>query len=150
MIYRYKKIMPIIALAVIVGLLWFSYQFEAIGYRVVGTVGVIIISVQYVFALFEYFTIEDDKITRVRRFGTKKEVMNWKDVTIVTVLPYKLNKGIILRSNVLVSYDMVISYEVKGYRDIVRIIYERTKDNPDVFIDVRIKELLDKWTKEYI
>lgn len=147
MIYRYKKIMPIIALAVIVGLLWFSYQFEVIGYRVVGIVGVIIISVQYVFALFEYFTIDDDKITRVRRFGTKKEVMNWKDVTIVTVLPYKLNKGIILRSNILVSYDMVISYEVKGYRDIVRIVYERTKDNPDVFIDVRIKELLDKWNK---
>lgn len=139
--------MQVIALAVIVGLLWFSYQFEAIGYRVIGIIGVIITSVQYVFALFEYFIIDDDKITRVRKFGTKKEVMHWKDITIVTILPYKLNKGIILRSNILLSYDIVISYEVKGYRDIVRIVYERTKDNPDVFIDIRIKELLDKWNK---
>ncbi len=42
---------------------------------------------------------------------------------------------------------MVISYEVKVYRDIVRIVYKRTKDNSEVFIDVRIKELLDKWNK---
>ncbi|WP_346895946.1 hypothetical protein [Clostridium sp. UBA7503] len=147
MIYRYKKIMLVIGLALIAGLLWLSWYTKEIGYKIFLMIGVIISSVIYVFALFEYFTIDDDKITRVRRFGTKKEVMNWKDVTIVTVLPYKLNKGIILRSNVLVSYDMVISYEVKGYRDIVRIAYERTKDNPDVFIDVRIKELLDKWNK---
>ncbi len=147
MIYRYKKIMLVIGLALIAGLLWLSWYTKEIGYKIFLMIGVIISSVIYVFALFEYFTIDDDKITHVRRFGTKKEVMNWKDVTIVTVLPYKLNKGIILRSNVLVSYDMVISYEVKGYRDIVRIVYERTKDNPDVFIDVRIKELLDKWNK---
>ncbi len=147
MIYRYKKIMLVIGLALIAGLLWLSWYTKEIGYKIFLMIGVIISSVIYVFALFEYFIIEDDKITRVRKFGTKKEVMNWKDVTIVTVLPYKLNKGIILRSNVLVSYDMVISYEVKGYRDIVRIVYERTKDNPDVFIDVRIKELLDKWNK---
>jgi len=139
--------MLVIGLALIAGLLWLSWYTKEIGYKIFLMIGVIISSVIYVFALFEYFTIDDDKITRVRRFGTKKEVMNWKDVTIVTVLPYKLNKGIILRSNVLVSYDMVISYEVKGYRDIVRIAYERTKDNPDVFIDVRIKELLDKWNK---
>ncbi|WP_346848690.1 hypothetical protein [uncultured Clostridium sp.] len=147
MIYRCKKIMLIVTLAAIAGLLWLSLNSRAIEYKIFLMIGVIITSVQYVFALFEYFIIEDDKITRVRKFGTKKEVMNWKDVTIVTVLPYKLNKGIILRSNVLVSYDMVISYEVKGYRDIVRIVYERTKDNPDVFIDVRINELLDKWNK---
>ncbi|WP_346848233.1 hypothetical protein [uncultured Clostridium sp.] len=147
MIYRYKKIMLVIGLALIAGLLWLSWYTKEIGYKIFLMIGVIISSVIYVFALFEYFIIEDDKITRVRKFGTKKEVMNWKDVTIVTVLPYKLNKGIILRSNVLVSYDMVISYEVKGYRDIVRIVYERTKDNPDVFIDVRINELLDKWNK---
>lgn len=42
---------------------------------------------------------------------------------------------------------MVIIYEVKVYRDIVRIVYKRTKDNSDVFIDVRIKELLDKLNK---
>jgi len=139
--------MLVIGLALIAGLLWLSWYTKEIGYKIFLMIGVIISSVIYVFALFEYFIIEDDKITRVRKFGTKKEVMNWKDVTIVTVLPYKLNKGIILRSKVLVSYDMVISYEVKGYRDIVRIVYERTKDNPDVFIDVRINELLDKWNK---
>ncbi|GAA0776063.1 hypothetical protein GCM10008908_28780 [Clostridium subterminale] len=147
MIYRYKKTMVVIALVIIVGFIWSIWYSKKIEYKIFGIIVAIIASVRYVFALFEYFTIEDDKITRVRRFETKKEVMYWKDVTIVTVLPYKLNKGIILRSNVLVSYDMVISYEVKGYRDIVRIAYERTKDNPDVFIDVRIKELLDKWNK---
>ena len=147
MIYRYKKIMLVIGLALIAGLLWLSWYTKEIGYKIFLMIGVIISSVIYVFALFEYFIIEDDKITRVRKFGTKKEVMYWKDVTIVTVLTYKLFKGIILRSNELEAYDMVISDTIKGYRDIVRIVYERTKDNPDVFIDVRIKELLDKWNK---
>ena len=147
MIYRCKKIMLIVTLAAIAGLLWLSLNSRAIEYKIFLMIGVIITSVQYVFALFEYFIIEDDKITRVRKFGTKKEVMYWKDVTIVTVLTYKLFKGIILRSNELEAYDMVISDTIKGYRDIVRIVYERTKDNPDVFIDVRIKELLDKWNK---
>jgi hypothetical protein len=147
MIYRCKKIMLIVVLVAIAGLLWLSLNSRAIEYKIFLMIGVIITSVQYVFALFEYFTIEDDKITRVRKFGTKKEVMYWKDVTIVTVLPYKLNKGLILRSNVFESYDMVIGFEIKGYRDIARIVYERTKDNPDVFIDIRIKELLDKWNK---
>jgi len=136
-----------IGLVSILGVLWISWNDKEIAYKIFGTIVAFIASVQYVFALFEYFTIEDDKITRVRRFGTKKAVMYWKDVTIVTVLPYKLFKGIILRSNELKAYDMVISDTIKGYRDIVRIVYERTKDNPDVFIDVRIKELLDKWNK---
>ncbi len=147
MIYRCKKIMLIVTLAAIVGLLWLSLNSRAIEYKIFLMIGVIITSVQYVFALFEYFIIEDDKITRVRKFGTKKEVMYWKDVTIVTVLPYKLFKGIILRSNELEAYDMVISDTIKGYKDIVRIVYEITKDNSDVFIDVRINELLDKWNK---
>jgi len=139
--------MLIVTLAAIVGLLWLSLNSRAIEYKIFLMIGVIITSVQYVFALFEYFIIEDDKITRVRKFGTKKEVMYWKDVTIVTVLPYKLFKGIILRSNELEAYDMVISDTIKGYKDIVRIVYEITKDNSDVFIDVRINELLDKWNK---
>lgn len=147
MIYRCKKIMLIVTLAAIAGLLWLSLNSRAIEYKIFLMMGVIITSVQYVFALFEYFIIEDDKITRVRKFGTKKEVMYWKDITIVTVLPYKLFKGIILRSNELEAYDMVISDTTKGYKDIVRIVYERTKDNSDVFIDVRINELLDKWNK---
>lgn len=147
MIYRYKKIMLVIGLALIAGLLWLSWYTKEIGYKIFLMIGVIISSVIYVFGVFEYFIIDDDKITRVRKFGTKKEVMYWKDVTIVTVLPYKLVKGIILRSNVFEAYDMVISYEVKGYKDIVRIVYERTKDNPDIFIDIRVKELLDKWNK---
>ncbi|WP_346920439.1 hypothetical protein [Clostridium sp. UBA7339] len=147
MIYRCKKIMLIVTLAAIAGLLWLSLNSRAIEYKIFLMIGVIITSVQYVFALFEYFIIEDDKITRVRKFGTKKEVMYWKDVTIVTVLPYKLFKGIILRSNELEAYDMVISDTIKGYKDIVRIVYEITKDNSDVFIDVRINELLDKWNK---
>ncbi len=147
MIYRRKKIMLIVTLAAIAGLLWLSLNSRAIEYKIFLMIGVIITSVQYVFALFEYFIIEDDKITRVRKFGTKKEVMYWKDVTIVTVLPYKLFKGIILRSNELEAYDMVISDTIKGYKDIVRIVYEITKDNSDVFIDVRINELLDKWNK---
>jgi len=139
--------MLIVTLAAIAGLLWLSLNSRAIEYKIFLMIGVIITSVQYVFALFEYFIIEDDKITRVRKFGTKKEVMYWKDVTIVTVLPYKLFKGIILRSNELEAYDMVISDTIKGYKDIVRIVYEITKDNSDVFIDVRINELLDKWNK---
>jgi len=114
--------MLIVTLAAIVGLLWLSLNSRAIEYKIFLMIGVIITSVQYVFALFEYFIIEDDKITRVRKFGTKKEVMYWKDVTIVTVLPYKLFKGIILRSNELEAYDMVISDTIKGYKDIVRIV----------------------------
>ena len=39
---------------------------------------------------------------------------------------------------------MVISDTIKGYRYIVKLAYEKTKDNPHVFIDIRIKDLLNK------
>jgi len=147
MIYKDKKIMTVIALVGMVSMLWLSYKCETVGYRVFGIIVVILTSILYLFGIFEYFSIDDEKITHVRNFRTERDIIYWKDVTIVTVLPYKWIKGITLRSGIAGTYDIVISNSIKGYRDMVRIVYEKTKDNPDVFIDIRVKELLDKWNK---
>lgn len=140
MTYRNKRNMMIIILIAIVALLRFTYQFKAIEYRVIGTIGVIWASIQYIFTLFEYYRTDNFQITHVYRLGLKRDEVYWKDIKRVYIISDHFFKAIKIDYGTFSENSMVINSGINGYEDLVRIILDRTQDNLNISLDRRLND----------
>lgn len=146
-IYREKKIIGILVFIGVILLAYVGTCIKQLEYQIFIFIGVTITSILLIMGIFHYIKVDDYGITVVKNFGRNEEIMLWKDVIIVTVYPSKLLNAIVLRSKEFGSYDMVISSSFKDYKGFVKTIYEKTKGNPDIFIDRRVTDMLEKWNK---
>lgn len=146
-IYRDKITLVLVAFLVVLVLTLLAFHAKELFNKLFLYTGVIICSAIFILGLFQYTIVDDSGITTVKKIGRRKEIMLWKDIIIVTVYPSRFVNAIVLRSNVIGAYDMVISATLKDYKGFVKIIYEKTKENPDIFIDRRVTDMLEKWNK---
>ena len=142
MIYKNKKNMMILLLIGICVFLYFTYQFKEIEYRVFGTIVVIWSSILYVFAIFEYYKIDDEKIIHVYRLGYKTDEIYWKDVNRIFIFSDSYVKGIRIDCVLFSGSSMVINSGIKGYNELVKTIIDKIKDNPNISIDQRLDKFL--------
>jgi hypothetical protein len=142
MVYKNKKTMMIVLFIMIGILLWVTYKLKAIEYRVFGTIGVIWASIQYVFTLFEYYKIDNNHITHVYRLGLKQDEVHWKDITRVYIVSERFFKAVKIDYGTFSGSSMVINSGIRGYKELVKTILVRTKDNRNISLDLRLDVFL--------
>lgn len=141
MFYKNKKSMMAILLLAILALLYFTYQFKGIEYRVFGTIGVIWASIIYVCTLFEYYKIDDTKIIHVYRLGLKKEEICWEDINKVFIISNGYFKAVRINSRIS-GKCMIINSGIKGYNRLLKAVIDRTEENFNIAIDKRLHDFL--------
>jgi hypothetical protein len=142
MVYKNKKLMMVVLLLGILTLLYFTFRFREIEYSLFGLIGVVWASILYILALFEYFLVEDTKITHVYRLGLKKDEVKWQNIKRVFIISDSYFKAIRIDYGEFIEKDMVINSGIKGYRELIKIILDKTKNNPDISVDKRLDDFL--------
>ncbi len=143
MIYKSKKTAAIIYFFVLIGFLYFSYNINEFGWRIFCLVFGVWASIMYIFAVFEYYKVDETKIIHVYRLGLKKDEVLWKDICRVYVFGTGFFKAIRIDYGMFGENDMIINTEIKGYKQLVKTILHNTENNPDVSIDIRLDDFLN-------
>lgn len=143
MVCRNKLTIMIILLAGILTLFYFSMQFKAIEYKVFGLAGVILSTILYIINIFEYYVIDDEKITYVSKLKFKKEEIPWKDINRLTSCSDRYISAIIINYGGLYGKNIVISSWINRYNEIISIAVNKAKDNKGVLIDNKLYDYIN-------
>lgn len=135
MVYRNKLIVMIMLFLGIITLLYFSLEFKMLEYKVFGMIGVVITSILYLVSAFEYYIVDNEKVTYISRLKFKKETIYWRDVNRLTSCSDKYVSAIIIECEYLGGRSITINSWVSGYRKIIDSAIARTKDNKNISID---------------
>jgi len=141
MVYKNKKSVILILLMILIVYFIFVFQFNSIAYRVFGIVGGVIGSIMYIFALFEYYKVDDTKIAYRSRL--KKHEVFWKDICRVYITGEGFFQAIRVDYGMLGENNIIIGSSIKEYKQLVKTILHNTEKNPDVSIDIRLDDFLN-------
>lgn len=141
MIFRNKKIYMISIIFLVFLFLYLPFRSHKIGNIIFGVAGFLWLFILYIFAIFEYYKVDDNKITHI--YGFKKDEVLWKDIKRVFILPNSLFKVIRIDYGMLSEKNMLINSGVKEYKELVKIIIDKAKENPNISIEKRLIEFLN-------
>lgn len=141
MVYKNKKSAILISSIILIGYFIFIFQFNSIAYRVFGITGGVWIVFYYISAVFEYYKVDDTKITYRSRL--KKHEVFWKDICRVYITDTGLFKEIRVDYGFLGENNILISSTIKEYKELIKTIICNTENNPDISIDIRLDDFLN-------
>ncbi|WP_102401605.1 hypothetical protein [Haloimpatiens massiliensis] len=141
MIYRTKKTSLIVCFFIIIGFIYFINSIDDIMWKILGACNGIFMLVMYVFAIFKYYKVEDARI--IYNSGIKKHEILWKDICRVYITGEGVFAAIRVDYGLFGENDMVIGRDIKGQKELVKTILEKTENNPNISIDRRLDDFLD-------
>lgn len=113
-----------------------------ISYKIFVMIGAIWSSILYIFSLFEYYKVTDDRIIFVSRLGMKKKEAYFTNIYKIYVYPDKLIKAVHIEYGTLGGNEIVVNSGIKDYKKLIRIIIERSEGSPNRLIDKRAFEII--------
>lgn len=113
-----------------------------ISYKIFVMIGAIWSSILYIFSLFEYYKVTDDRIIFVSRLGMKKKEAYFTNIYKIYVYPDKLIKAVRIEYGTLGGNEIVVNSGIKDYKKLIRIIIERSEGSPNRLIDKRAFEII--------
>lgn len=100
-------------------------------------------SIMYIFTIFEYYEVNEESLIHIKKLGFEKKEALWKDINSIYLYPNKyFIKAIRLRYGTLNEKEIVINTGVKNYKELIKIVLDKTKDNPQISVDIKVHELL--------
>ncbi|WP_102401611.1 hypothetical protein [Haloimpatiens massiliensis] len=141
MVYRTKKSSLIVCFFILIGFLYFIYNMNGIAWKIYGICFWLYALSIYISMLFKYYKIEDTRI--IYNSGIKKHEIPWKDICRVYITGTGVLEAIRADYGVFGENDMIINKEIKGQKDLVKTILEKTENNPNISIDRRLDDFLD-------
>lgn len=143
MIYKNKKIFMLSIIFTIVFLLYLPYKSNKIEYMLFGIIGFVWTSILYIFAVFEYYEVNEKSLIHAKKMGFEKNEALWKDINSIYLYPNGyFFKAVRLKYGTLNEKEIVINTGVKNYKELIKIVLDKTKDNPQISVDIRVHELL--------
>jgi len=140
--YKNKTSILIILFLVIILFGVIAYLDNRIEYKIFIIIVTFFSTIFYILAIFEYYRIDENKLVHVINFGIQKKEVNWRDIKSIYIYPNKYFKSIRIRYGMLNENEIVINTAVKNYKELIKIILERTKDNPNISIDQRVDDFI--------
>ena len=140
--YKNKTSILIILLLLIISFGTIAYLDNRIEYKLFLSVITIFSLILYMFAIFEYYTIDESKLVHANKLGFQNKEVNWKDIKSIYLYPAKYFRAIRVRYGLLNENEIVINTGVRDYKEIIKIILEKTKNNPNISIDQRVDDLI--------
>lgn len=119
-----------------------AYSISKIEYKIFIILYTTCASIMYIFAIFEYYQVSEKGLTHVKKLGFQKKEVFWKDINEIFVQPNKYFKAVVIQYGMFNANYIVINAGVKDYKKLVKIVLDRTKDNPKTVVDSKIDELL--------
>jgi len=120
----------------------FIYLQESMEYKVYGIVSVVILSILYIFVVFEYYQINEESIVHVKKMGFERKEAFWKEINQIYVQPNDIFTAVEIRYGRISENSIVINAGVKNYKELVKIVLDKTKNNPKISVDIKIHKLL--------
>lgn len=136
--YRNKTSLMIISPLLILLFGYIAYIDNRVMYKVFLLAGIVSLSVIYIFAIFEYYMVEESKLIHVNRLGFQKKEVSWNEINSMYIFPKGYFKAVRISYGMLNEEEIVINAGVKNYKEL-----DKTKGNPKIVIDKKILELLN-------
>lgn len=118
-----------------------AYLDNRMEYKVFIIIVVTLSSILYIFAIFEYYLVDENKLIHSNTFNFKPKEVLWRDIKSIYVYPVKYFKTIRISYGMLNENEIVINTSVKNYKKLVEVILDKTKDNPNIEIDKKVLQL---------
>ncbi|WP_238907471.1 hypothetical protein [Clostridium sp. YIM B02506] len=137
-----KRFIPSI---VLIGLifLYLPYKMQKSEYIIFGAISFIVCLIFYLFAIFEYFKVEKDKIVYVNPLRRIRKEIPWNEVIRIYVLnPKGIFKAARIGYGIFGGKEITINAGLKDYKKLIKMVLDKVEGNEKVSIDVRIDDFI--------
>lgn len=138
--YKNKTSILILLFLLIASFGVIAYLDSRIEYKLFVVIVTFFSSIFYIFALFEYYKVDENKLIHVNKLGLQKKEVFWKDINSIYIYPDKYFKAIRISYGTL--NEIVINTGVKNYKELIKIILHKTKNNLNISIDKRVDDFI--------
>ena len=140
--FNNKKRVLILFFLVILIFAYIVYKDNRFDYKLLLGAGVIISIIFYLFAIFEYFQVEEDKLIYVNPLRSIRKEILWTEIVRIYVYSDNILKAIKIGYGTLTEKEITIDFVVKDYKKLIKMILDKVEGNEKVSIDVRINDFI--------
>lgn len=141
--FKNKKIFTIPFFMVILIFIYIIYLDSRLDYRLLLGVTVVTATIFYLFAMFEYFEIQEDKIVYANPLRQIRKEIPWDEVIRIYVLsPKGIFKAARIGYGTLTEKELTINAGLKDYKRLIKMVLDKVDGNEKISIDVRIDDFI--------
>ncbi|ADL52036.1 PH domain-containing protein [Clostridium cellulovorans] len=144
--FKNKGYLLILLFFAIIGMYSIAYFDNKIERKIFMWSGAIFATIMYIPAAFEYYEVTEEGLTYRNVFGYRNNTLLWKDIRKIEISTYQVAKIMNFKWVEIkggINHGTInINRGVKDYKKLIKIILEKTKDNPRVIVDSTIYDFI--------
>ncbi|WP_326513768.1 hypothetical protein [Clostridium intestinale] len=141
--FKNKRIFTIPFFMVILLFIYIIYLDSRLDYRLLLGVTVFTATIFYLFAMFEYFEVKEDKIVYANPLRRIRKEIPWDEVIRIYVLnPKGVFKAARIGYGTFGGKEITINAGLKDYKKLIKMVLDKVEVNEKVSIDVRIDDFI--------
>lgn len=123
-------------------LLYIPYEIGKIEYIIFGGIGFTICAILYIFAIFEYFQVEENKLIYVNPLRMIRKEIPWNEIVRIYVYSDNVLKAVKIGYGTLTEKEITIDFVIKDYKKLIKMILDKVEGNEKVSIDIKIDDFI--------
>ncbi len=122
---------------------WYiAYKVKRFDNKLLLGIAVIVSSIFYLVAVFEYFQVEEDRLIYVNPLGMIRKEIPWTEIVRIYVYSDNVLKAVKIGYGTLTEREITIDFVTKDYKRLIKMVLDKVEGNEKVSIDIRIDDFI--------